>query len=232
MCGSWDDKRLTVEQQASTFSGTTMKSSQAFQQASILFTREADHKSGAQAAYVLYRGSGRSSKASMHGYGQFLMLSNWRTTLSTPPTSCNLVSHSVKILALLLLALLLILLITLSAGTTLLPTLHYSHASFLHIVCHPTCLPYLANSLSALNLSISSSLKQMPSAISPSGVLGIKYIKPSTGTNRGLLTASDLPIPRLKSNLKQSTCAHELSIMSTDKSSVAEGETTFLSGLR
>lgn len=39
---------------------------------------------------------------------------------------------------------------------------------------YPIYLPYNANFSSALNLSISSSLKQIAAAISPSGVLGIR----------------------------------------------------------
>ena len=65
-------------------------------------------------------------------------------------------------------------------------TITRCHSSF-HLslcfwaICHPIYLPYFANSSSALVLSISSSLKQIATAISPSSVLGIKYIKLSTG---------------------------------------------------
>ncbi len=78
----------------------------------------------------------------------------------------NSISHLVKILLLLLLLLLL--------PITVYPRSSPPLTILLGAVCHPMYLPYFANSSSALNLSMSSSLKQIPTAISPSSVLGIR----------------------------------------------------------
>ena len=70
----------------------------------------------------------------------------------------------------------------------------------IYSLVHPIYLPYFPNSSSALNRPISSSRKQIATAISPSGLLGIRYIRLSTGANRGRNTASGLPSPRAKSS--------------------------------